>query len=95
MDLLAPSFVQFGPDGAEVCREAWPSFDRNTLFLNQLRHFFAACEGKESPSLHPLRWRAKPDDCPCSSAIVEKWDCCRGQSSDWLLASLGRLTAAI
>src|SRR5262245_9347888 len=40
MDLLAPSFVQFGPDGAEVCREAWPGFDRNALFLNQLRHFF-------------------------------------------------------
>ena len=49
IDLLAPSFVQFGPDGAEVCRETWPGFDRNTLFLNQLRHFFAACEGKESP----------------------------------------------
>jgi predicted dehydrogenase len=49
MDLLAPSFVQFGPDGAEVCREAWPGFDRNALFLNQLRHFFAACDGKESP----------------------------------------------
>jgi predicted dehydrogenase len=49
VNLLAPSFVQFGTDGAEVCREAWPSFDRNTLFLNQLRHFLAACEGKESP----------------------------------------------
>ena len=49
IDLLAPSFVQFGQDGAELCREAWPSFERNTLFLNQLRHFFAACEGKESP----------------------------------------------
>lgn len=49
MNLLAPSLVQFGMDGAEVYREAWPSFDRNTLFLDQLRHFLAACEGKESP----------------------------------------------
>ena len=49
MNLVAPSFVRFGTDGVEICREAWPSFDRNTLFLDQLRHFLAACEGKESP----------------------------------------------
>jgi predicted dehydrogenase len=49
VDLLSPSFIQFGTDGAETGHETWPDFDRNAMFLDQLRHFLAACEGSELP----------------------------------------------
>ena len=48
MDLIAPSLVHYGPDGAEAARHNWHPFERNQLFLDELCHFLAACRGEET-----------------------------------------------
>ena len=49
MDLVRPSLVQFGHDGAEVYCQCWQSFRRNDMFLDQLKHFLACWSGAEDP----------------------------------------------
>jgi predicted dehydrogenase len=49
VDLVMPSLVHYGADGAVITERRWHGFLRNDLFLAQLRHVLAACRGEESP----------------------------------------------
>jgi predicted dehydrogenase len=49
MDLTVPHLVQYGPDGTEISRRGWHNFERNDMFIDELRNFLAACEGREVP----------------------------------------------
>ena len=49
MDLTVPYLVQYGPDGTEISRRDWHNFTRNDMFIDELRNFLAACEGREVP----------------------------------------------
>jgi len=49
MDLTVPYLVQYGTDGTEISRQNWHNFTRNDMFIDELRHFLAACEGREVP----------------------------------------------
>jgi len=54
IDLLRPSMIAYGADGEVVESLDEPDFQRNTLFLDELRHFLACLEGRESSRV-PIR----------------------------------------
>jgi predicted dehydrogenase len=49
MDLTVPYLIQYGSDGSEISRRLWQNFTRNDMFLEELRNFLAACDGREVP----------------------------------------------
>jgi predicted dehydrogenase len=49
IDLAAPSLVKFGPNGEANSIERWPDFRRNDMFIDQLNHFLACCDGDQQP----------------------------------------------
>jgi predicted dehydrogenase len=49
MDLTVPYLIQYGPDGTEISRRGWHNFTRNDMFIDELRNFLAACDGREVP----------------------------------------------
>jgi len=49
VDLRAPGFERFDEGGASVEKMALPGFDRNSLFLDEMKHFLACVEGREQP----------------------------------------------
>jgi predicted dehydrogenase len=51
VDLRVPSLVAYGSDGAEIDRMELGSFERNSLFLDELSNFMASVEGRERPAV--------------------------------------------
>jgi predicted dehydrogenase len=49
MDLTVPYLIQYGADGTEISRRDWHNFTRNDMFIDELRNFLAACDGREVP----------------------------------------------
>ena len=49
MDLAALSFTRYGCDGKIASLFRWENFERNQLFLDQLRHFLGCVETRRKP----------------------------------------------
>ncbi|HTX70534.1 MAG TPA: Gfo/Idh/MocA family oxidoreductase [Thermoleophilia bacterium] len=54
LDLLAPHLVARNARGAVVLDEHPTGWQRNDLFLAEMRHFIACVEGREAPRVPPL-----------------------------------------
>lgn len=49
LDLRASTVTRYGADGSVAESKSFEGFERNTMFLDELRHFLACMRGEETP----------------------------------------------
>ena len=77
MNLPSLSVTRYGPDGTVAESAQWQSFDRNQLFLDELRHFLDAIEKRSKPvvdlddGIWSLRMAAAARESMASGQLIE------------------------
>ena len=75
VDFHALSLTQFGADGQIAVRDSFEGFDRNELFLDEMRHFLACLEARADIARNGARRCTEPADCPGCEGIPDVREC--------------------